>query len=278
MTHQPPQMPPAGSGAPLPPYPGAPVPPQNGSTPSAGFPHQGGGGSFVPQPPPLPPQRSRTGLILTVVLVVVVLLVGGGFLAFSMLGGGDEDTEAKQGQGQSQGSGQDQGKEGATAAVPKVVKSTAGELRYDAQATADLYPPEKRNPASYPELKGLAQVDSVYYPQDNRSVNLAVHTGSGTVSDPAQRVAAAFAPNAMAGKPKDFDLQDPTAKGAVLRCGISKGKGEYIPLCVWADRTSVGDVLGLGEATSPSLKKVDLKTLAQQTVDLRKAMRGGSGG
>lgn len=243
MTHQPPQMPPSGSGAPLPPYPGASVPPQNGSTPPAGFPNQGGGRSFVPQPPP--PQPRRTGLILTVVLVAVVLLVGGGFLAFSMLGGGDDDTEAKQGQGQSQ----DQGKEGATAAVPKVVKSTAGELRYDAQATADLYPPEKRNPASYPELKGLAQVDSVYYPQNNRSVNLAVHTGSGTVSDPAQRVAAAFAPNAMAGKPKDFDLQDPTARGPCCAAGYPRARASTSPCA--SGPTAPRSVMSSGWARPP---------------------------
>lgn len=35
---------------------------------------------------------------------------------------------------------------------------------------------------------------------------------------------------------------------------------------------------GLDGATSGSLKKIDLKTLAQQTSDLRKAMQGGSAG
>ncbi|MEU8785848.1 hypothetical protein [Streptomyces sp. NPDC048637] len=213
---------------------------------------------------------------MTVALIVVVLLAGGGFLAWSQLGGGGE-TEARQGQGQSQereqGQSQGQGQN-----VPEVVKSTPAELRYDAKATAQMYPPEKRDPSSYPELKGLAQTDSVYYPKDNRSVTLGVHTGAGTVSNPEQRVAAAFAPNAMAVAPKDFDLQEPDAEGAVLRCGISKGDGVYIPLCVWADSTSVGDVVGVGDATSRSLKKVDLKTLAQQTSDLRKAMRGDSAG
>lgn len=38
VTHQPPQMPQPGYGAPQPPYPGAPVPPQNGSTPPTGLP------------------------------------------------------------------------------------------------------------------------------------------------------------------------------------------------------------------------------------------------
>ncbi|MGY5126970.1 hypothetical protein [Streptomyces nigrescens] len=274
VTHQPPQMPQPGYGAPQPPYPGAPVPPQNGSTPPIGLPGHEGGAHFAPQPPPPPPHERRTGLILTAALVAVVLLVGGGFLAWSKLGGGD-DTEARQGQGQGQGKNTPKGAELAT---PKVVKSTPAELRYDAEATAQMYPPEKRDPSSYPELKGLAQVDSVYHPTNNPSVMLGVHTGAGTVSNPAQRVAAAFAPNAMAVAPKDFGLQDPDAKGAVLRCGISKGDGVYIPLCVWADSTSVGDVVGVGDASSSSLKKVDLKTLAQQTSDLRKAMRSGSAG
>ncbi|MGY4974617.1 hypothetical protein [Streptomyces sp. NEAU-S7GS2] len=279
-------MPQPGYGAPQPPYPGAPVPPHNGSTPSTGLPGYEGGAPFAPQPPPPPPQKGRTGLILTVVLVAVVLLAGGGFLAWSMLGGGN-DTEARQGQGQSQRQSQSQGQsqgqgentpEGAKLAIPEVVKSTPAELRYDAKATAQMYPPAKRDPSSYPELKGLAQVDSVYHPENNPSVILGVHTGGGTVSNAAQRVQEAFAPNEMAVAPKDFDLQDPDAKGAVLRCGISKGGGAYIPLCVWADSTSVGDVIGVGDASSSSLKKVDLKTLAQQTSDLRKAMRSGSAG
>ncbi|MDT0460293.1 hypothetical protein RM550_31995 [Streptomyces sp. DSM 41527] len=288
MTHQPPEMPPAGQGAPLPPYPGAPVPLQNGPTPQTGLPGQGGGG-FAPQPPP-PPRKPRTGLILTVVLVVVVLLAGGGFLVWSQLGGGD-DTETRKGQDQSQesrqgkgqGQSQDEGPgegtpQGKKPATPKSVKSGSAELRYDAKATARMFPPEKRNPASYPELKGLAPTDAVYRPQNDPSVMLSVHTGVGMVSDPAQRVRVAFAPNEMAVAAKDFDLQDAGAEGAVLRCGISKGDGVYIPLCVWADSTSVGDVIGLGDATTRSLKKVDLKTLAQQTRDLRKAMRGGSVG
>ncbi|SCK50712.1 hypothetical protein YWIDRAFT_07727 [Streptomyces sp. SceaMP-e96] len=37
-------------------------------------------------------------------------------------------------------------------------------------------------------------------------------------------------------------------------------------------------MIGVGDASSSSLKKVDLKTLAQQTSDLRKAMRSGSAG
>ncbi|WP_406481888.1 hypothetical protein [Streptomyces platensis] len=294
MTHQPPQTPPSGYGAPLPPYPGAPVAPLNGPTPPTGMPGQGGGPGFTP-PPPQPPRR-RTGLILTIVLVAVVLLAGGGYLAWSQLGGGD-DTEARQGQEQSQGGGQNQGGEesqeqgqsqgqgeGKTEnnskglATPKVVKSGPAALRYDAKATAAMYPPEKRKPALYPELKGLTQTDSVYLPQNPPSVTLGVHTGAGVVSDPAQRVKAAFGPNKMAVAPKDFDLQDPDAKGAVLRCGVADGGGDYIPLCVWADSTSVGDVTGLDGATSRSLKKIDLKTLAQQTSDLRKAMQGGSAG
>ncbi|MCX4635563.1 hypothetical protein QT196_34460 [Streptomyces sp. P9-2B-2] len=292
MTHQPPQTPPSGYGAPLPSYPGAPVAPQNGPTPPTGMPAQGGGPGFTPPPPP--PPRRRTGLILTIVLVAVVLLAGGGYLAWSQLGGGD-DTEARQGQeqsqggeqsqeqGQSQGKGQGQGKsEGENnskgLATPKVVKSGPAALRYDAKATAAMYPPEKRKPALYPELKGLTQTDSVYLPQNQPSVTLGVHTGAGVVSDPAQRVKAAFGPNKMAVAPKDFALRDPDAKGAVLRCGVADGGGDYIPLCVWADSTSVGDVTGLDGAVSRSLKKIDLKTLAQQTSDLRKAMQGGSAG
>ncbi|WP_432143758.1 hypothetical protein [Streptomyces sp. bgisy084] len=294
MTHQPPQTPPSGFGAPLPSYPGAPVAPQNGTTPPTGLPGQGGGPGFAPPPPP--PPRRRTGLILTVVLVAVVLLAGGGYLAWSQLGGGD-DTEARKGQRQSQGGeqsqereqnqgegqGEDQGQgesnpKGVKLTTPKVVKSGPAELRYDAKATAQMYPPEKRKPALYPELKGLIQTDAVYRPQNRPSVTLGVHTGAGAVSDPAQRVTAAFGPNSMAVAPKDFDLQDPDAKGAVLRCGVAEGGGDYVPLCVWADSTSVGDVLGVGEASTRSLKKIDLKTLAQQTRDLRKAMRGGSAG
>ncbi|GAO10290.1 hypothetical protein NCG97_05050 [Streptomyces lydicamycinicus] len=293
MTHQPPQTPPSGYGAPLPSYPGAPVAPQNGQTPPAGLPGQGGGPGFAPQPPP--PPRRRTGLILTLVLVAVVLLAGGGYLAWSQLGGGD-DTEARkgqeqsqggeqnqergqsqgQGQGQSQGQGDGEKPKGLT--TPKVVKSGSAELRYDAKTTAQMYPPEKRKPELYPEMKGLTQTDAVYRPQDKPSVTLGVHTGTGTVSDPAQRVKAAFGPNSMAVAPKDFALQDPDAKGAVLRCGVAQGGGNYVPLCVWADSTSVGDVVGVGTASTPSLKKIDLKTLAQQTSDLRKAMRGGSAG
>lgn len=159
-----------------------------------------------------------------------------------------------------------------------MVKSGPAELRYDAKATAQMYPPEKRKPALYPELTGLTQTDSVYLPQDKPSVTLGVHTGAGAVSDPAQRVKAAFGPNEMAVAPKDFDLQDPDAKGAVLRCGVADGGDNYVPLCVWADSTSVGDVTGVGGAASRSLKKIDLKTLAQQTSDLRKAMQGGSAG
>ncbi|WP_330479196.1 hypothetical protein OG301_33525 [Streptomyces platensis] len=285
MTHQPPQTPPSGYGAPLPSYPGAPVAPQNGPTPPTGLPGQGGGPGFAPPPP-----RRRTGLILTIVLVAVVLLAGGGCLAWSQLGGGD-DTEARQGQEQSQGGGQsqeqgqqqgqsqDQGEDNSKGmTTPKVVKSGPAELRYDAKATAQMYPPEKRKPALYPELKGLTQTDSVYLPQDRPSVTLGVHTGAGVVSDPAQRVEAAFGPNEMAVAPKDFDLQDPDAKGAVLRCGVADGGDNYVALCVWADSTSVGDVTGVGGAASRSLKKVDLKTLAQQTSDLRKAMQGGSAG
>ncbi|MFI1496532.1 hypothetical protein [Streptomyces platensis] len=287
MTHQPPQTPPSGYGGPLPSYPGAPVAPQHGPTPPTGLPGQGGGPSFAPPPPP--PPRRRTGLILTVVLVAVVLLAGGGYLAWSQLGGGD-DTEARKGQEQSQGGeqnqeqGQSQGQsqgEGENNSkglpTPKVVKSGSAELRYDAKTTAQMYPPEKRKPALYPELKGLTQTDAVYLPQNQPSVTLGVHTGAGTVSDPAQRVKAAFGPNSMAVAPKDFDLQDPDAKGAVLRCGVAQG-GDYVPLCVWADSTSVGDVVGVGGASSRSLKKIDLKTLAQQTSDLRKAMRSGSAG
>ncbi|MEU3992054.1 hypothetical protein AB0F24_27500 [Streptomyces platensis] len=283
MTHQPPQTPPSGYGAPLPSYPGAPVAPQNGPTAPTGLPGQGGGPGFAPPPP-----RRRTGLILTIVLVAVVLLAGGGCLAWSQLGGGD-DTEARQGQGQSQGGGQsqeqgqsqgqDQGENDSKGlTTPKVVKSGPAELRYDAKATAQMYPPEKRKPALYPELTGLTQTDSVYLPQDKPSVTLGVHTGAGVVSDPAQRVKAAFGPNEMAVAPKDFDLQDPDAKGAVLRCGVADGGDNYVPLCVWADSTSVGDVTGVGGAASRSLKKIDLKTLAQQTSDLRKAMQGGSAG
>ncbi|WP_327223529.1 hypothetical protein OG229_05545 [Streptomyces platensis] len=285
MTHQPPQTPPSGYGAPLPSYPGAPVAPQNGPTPPTGLPGQGGGPGFAPPPP-----RRRTGLILTIVLVAVVLLAGGGCLAWSQLGGGD-DTEARQGQEQSQGGGQsqeqgqqqgqsqDQGEDNSKGmTTPKVVKSGPAELRYDAKATAQMYPPEKRKPALYPELTGLTQTDSVYLPQDRPSVTLGVHTGAGVVSDPAQRVKAAFGPNEMAVAPKDFDLQDPDAKGAVLRCGVADGGDNYVPLCVWADSTSVGDVTGVGGAASRSLKKIDLKTLAQQTSDLRKAMQGGSAG
>ncbi|MEU8684485.1 hypothetical protein [Streptomyces sp. NPDC048611] len=277
MTHQPPQMPPPGPGAPLPPYPGAPVPPQNGPTPPTGLPGQGGGAGFAPPPPP--PRKPRTGLIVTVVLVVVVLLAGGGFLVWSQLGGGD-DAEARQGQGQSQGEGgAGQGTpQGEKPAAPKVVKSAGTELRYDAELTKMMYTPDKLAPAKYPELKGLTRTDRVYRPANNPSVNLGVHTGAGTVSDPAQRVRAAFAPNDMAVAPKDFDVQDAGAKGAILRCGISQGDGFYIPLCVWADSTSVVDVIGVGDATTRSLKKVDLKTLAQQTRDLRKAMHGGSAG
>ncbi|MFE1172333.1 hypothetical protein [Streptomyces sp. NPDC058773] len=278
VTHQPPQTPQSGYGAPLPPYPGAPVPPQHGATPPNGQPGPAGGAGFAPPPPP--PPRQRTGLILTVVLAVVVLLAGGGYLLWSQLGGGD-DTEARQGQQQSQEGEQGQGRngsKGAALAIPKVVKSAPAELRYDAKSTSQMFPPEKRKPASFPELKGLAQADSVYHPGNNPEVMLTVHTGGGTVADPAQRVVAALAPNQMAVGPKDFGLQDPGAKGGVLRCGISKGDGIYIPLCVWADSTSVGDVVGVGDASSPSLKKVDLKTLAQQTRDLRKAMQGGSAG
>ncbi|MEU5210157.1 hypothetical protein [Streptomyces sp. NPDC020742] len=263
MTHQPPQMPQQGYGTPHPPYPGTPVPPQNGSTPPTGLPHPGGVG-FAPQPP-APPTR-RTGLIVAVVLVVVVLLAGGGFLVWSMLGGGG-NTEAG---GNTSTAG--------TLPTPMVVKSTPVDLRYDAKATALKYPPEKRNPATYPEFKGLTQVDSVYHPKNNDGVILGVHTATGTVSDPAQRVQTAFAPNDMAVAPKDFSLHDPAAKGAVLRCGISQGDGFYVPLCVWADSTSVGDVTGVGDASSRSLEKIDLKALAQQASDLRKAMRSGSAG
>ncbi|MEU9112194.1 hypothetical protein AB0D04_10440 [Streptomyces sp. NPDC048483] len=233
---------------------------------------------------------------MTIVLVVVALLAGGGILAWSKLSGGD-DAEPRQGQAQSQEREQDQGQDqgqdqdqdqgqdqgqntskGVKLTTPKVVKSTPVELRYDAKATAQMYPPEKRNPSLYPEFKGLAQTDSAYHPKNNDSVMLGVHTGAGTVSSPAQRVTAAFGPNEMAVAPKNFALQDPDAKGAILRCGISKSDGVYIPICIWADSTSVGDVLGVGDAASRSLKKVDLKTLAQQTSDLRKAMRSGSAG
>ncbi|MFE3881405.1 hypothetical protein ACFXPQ_00485 [Streptomyces lydicus] len=194
-----------------------------------------------------------------------------------------QEQSQESGQGEGQGRSQDEGQgegmpQGKKPAAPKAVKSGSAELRYDAKATARMFPPEKRNPASYPELKGLAPTDAVYRPQNNPSVMLSVHTGLGTVSDPAQWVRTAFAPNEMAVAAKDFDIQDAGAKGAVLRCGISQGDGVYIPLCVWADSTSVGDVIGLGDATTHSLKKADLKTFAQQTRDLRKAMLGGSAG
>lgn len=147
-------------------------------------------------------------------------------------------------------------------AIPEVVKSTpASNFATTRRPPRRCTHAAKRDPSSYPELKGLAQADSVYHPKNNPSVILGVHTGGGTVSNAAQRVQEAFAPNEMAVAPKDFDLQDPDAKGAVLRCGISKGGGSYIPLCVWADSTSVGDVVGVGDASSSSLKKVDLKTL-----------------
>ncbi|MYT18066.1 MULTISPECIES: hypothetical protein [unclassified Streptomyces] len=169
--------------------------------------------------------------------MAVVLLAGGGFLAWSMLGGGN-DAEARQGQGQSQrqSQGQSQGQgentpEGAKLAIPEVVKSTPAELRYDAKATAQMYPPAKRDPSSYPELKGLAQVDSVYHPENNPSVILGVHTGGGTVSNAAQRVQEAFAPNEMAVAPKDFDLQDPTRREPSCAAGSPRAAAPISP-CV----------------------------------------------
>ncbi|MFJ8670515.1 hypothetical protein [Streptomyces sp. NPDC093589] len=259
MTQQPPRPPHMPQTRQTPPIPHAPQAPPpgpaspHGQVPPNGLPAYGGG--FSPQPP-APPKR-RSGLILAAVAVAVALLAGAGYLAWSQLGA-KADSAASGG-----------------LSTPASVKSASGALRYDKEATARMYPASKRDAADYPELKGLTQTDSVYVPTGGSAGPLAVHTGAGSVSDPAQRVKDAFAPNTMSKEPKDFALKDPGAPGSLLRCGVVTAGGDHIGLCVWADSTSVGDVIPVGEpAASPA--KVDLDALARRARDLRKAMRGGS--
>lgn len=276
MTHQP-QMPQPGHGAPRQPNPGIPAQPPSPPIPGYGLPGRAGGNS-APQPPT--PPRRRTALITTVALAVVTVLIGGGYLAWSKLSDG-ENAEAKdkqrQKQGQSQGRASDRAGEQRQpgprqSSIPELVKSAPDDLLYDAKATAAMFPASKRNPASYPEFKNLTQIDSIYRPKTNWSIILGVHVATGKVSDPAQRIETAFSPNEMAIKPKDYTLKGTGAGKAVLRCGVVKDDTTHVPMCVWADNTTVGDVLGLGTATSPTLQQVDLDTLAQQTNDLRNAI------
>ncbi|MFH8570856.1 hypothetical protein [Streptomyces sp. NPDC017993] len=214
----------------------------------------------APQPPAPSGPRGRTGIIVAVVAAVV--LITGGIAAWWLLGSEESPRDDAAAHGLS---------------APKVVKSAATELLYDKNATEQLYPVAKQDASKYPEFKGLTQVDSVYVPKDAPDGRLAVHTAAGPVSDPARRIEAAFAPNRMATEPKTFRLPSGGARDGLLRCGVAAGDGDYLPLCVWADNSSVGEVLLLGEAPN-SLKKVDLDAYAQRAGDLYRAMRGGSAG
>ncbi|MFG2893086.1 hypothetical protein [Streptomyces sp. NPDC048248] len=239
MSHQPPQTPPYGQ-------------PQ----PPTGMPLHGS----APQPPAPGGPRGRPGIIVAVVAVVV--LITGGLVAWWLLGSEESPRDGAAARGLS---------------APKVVKSAATDLLYDKNATQQLYPAAKQDASKYPEFKGLTQVDSVYVPKDAPADRLAVHTAAGAVSDPAQRIEAAFGPNRMAAGPKTFSLPSAEARDGLLRCGVVAGDGDYLPLCVWADSGSVGEVLPLGEAPT-SLRKVDLNAFAHRAGDFYRAMRGGSAG
>ncbi|MDH6125152.1 hypothetical protein [Kitasatospora sp. GP82] len=254
-----PQQPPQYGQPPAPPQYGAPQqPPQYGypqQPPAAqpyGAPQQPQYGQAQPQfgyqQQPTPPQKSNTGVIVGVVVGVLVL-AGGGLGAYALMGG-------KSGGGGLGGGGGGGG-------------STAGQYKLSAPASLPggyIQKSAKDAPGDPSKTgHGFTKVDGALFAMYSKGADstdmISVGGSYGTIPDPASVIAETSTEMTSNGKLTwktplaAVDAKDSKDAGGKLSCGVATSSGIDIPVCVWANHSTLGSVtfthMSLTGATRP---------------------------
>ncbi|WP_354640388.1 hypothetical protein [Kitasatospora camelliae] len=232
---QPPQF-----GAPQPGY-GQPQPPQFGAPQPQGYGYPPPGPQFgapqAPVPPqgvpygapggyPPPPQKSKAGLVVGLVVGAVVL-IGGGVAVVSLMGGGG-------------GAG----------------SSTAGKYKLaPPQSLSGGYTQKsvKDTPVDNDQAKALGgKVDGSLSAQYQKTTTDMISVGGswGTFDDPDAVIKVVSEKMKSTGGKElswktqlaDVDAKDPNDGGGKMQCG-TLGDGKFsLPICVWANHSTVGSV------------------------------------
>lgn len=214
-------------------YPTQPIPPQPG--PYGQQPQQGFGGY-----PPQPPAGKKKTAWIVVAAVLVVAAIGGG--AFALLRGGDDSGTA----------GSDDGR--------KYKLTTPQTVAGDYQLKEPLDDDSK---AAVKNLPGIADPQPAGGSYADSTKKKMLFRGSwGTVANPSQMVDALFIAGTkditkggdaeLVGKPEKVTPAGLDG-GAVMKCQMvrfkapatstSAVKSAEVPLCIWADRSTVAMVM-----------------------------------
>ncbi|MBT2385680.1 hypothetical protein [Streptomyces sp. ISL-11] len=275
-------------------------PPQPPAPPYGAPPQQPGGWGAYPPPPPAPPQGGGKGKAIGIAVGAVVV-VGALVAGAVVIMGGDKDKE--KGGGAKAGASASASPRTSTPSPTPAVKRyklvtpetvISGEYKKDGSGssfeTKDLND-LKMLGMTNPESTAAAYKSGG---EDKRSQKLLRFTGAwgDDVRDPEALVDGLFK-NTAASAAKDTDPEsktefegspqrmNPDGLGdAVMKCQVAKfgsrdssEKALKMPLCVWADKNTVGTVFALDASMIVSGQDLSLEEAANRSAKLRQDVR-----
>ncbi|TDC23059.1 hypothetical protein E1265_13890 [Streptomyces sp. 8K308] len=268
---QPPQQPqyPGAYGQQPPPPPGQPGQPDYGQQPPYGAPSSGGG------------RKNRTGLIVVAVVVALAVIGGGAFL----LVGGDDSEDGSGGDGTRYELALPETTGDFTLAAPA---SSTEDISEEELAAAGMAEAEGTT-GTYlggitpEELAGMQDLSEL----GDRVINSMLVVGMwGAVEDPEAAVDALLAYGAsegvadqggaeltLIGEPQEMNPEG--LDGAVMKCQQGSGvepttnQTIQIPLCVWADDSTVGMAAVQRQNATGATVETPLEEVAQYTAQVR---------
>ncbi|MFC0848349.1 hypothetical protein ACFH04_32265 [Streptomyces noboritoensis] len=256
---QPPQQP---YGQPQPGY-GYPQQPPQGVPPQQGYgypaqqPQYGQQPPYgAPMPPPPAPAKKKTGLIVTAVVVAVAVIGGGVWFATKGGGAGNGDVSAS------------------TKGYKLVAPESVGEYKSSGSSSDKTMSDKEKKEAEAAGIKGPTEVGRSYKTAGDASNPLAskrlIFDGYyGDVSDPSKTLDAMFAKLQESSNEDKKSGKDDTKvelvgspkavkpagfSGALMKCqnvkvtDTKKSKSFEVPVCIWADYSTVGIVEAIDTA------------------------------
>ncbi|MGK4583306.1 hypothetical protein [Kitasatospora sp. HPMI-4] len=225
-----PQQPPQYGAPQQPPQYGAPQPPQYGQQPPYGAPPQ----QFGYQQP-APQKKSNTGLIVGLVIGAVVL-VGGGLGAYALMGG------------KNSGGGGGLLSGGGSSAEGRYKLSAPASLPggYIQKSATDAPADPSKSPQGFSSVDGA--MFAMYNKEGSATDMISVGGSWGKIPDPAAVITATSSQMTSTGKMTwktpltEVDAKDGKDTGGKLSCGVLSSSGVEVPVCVWANHSTLGSV------------------------------------
>ncbi|MFJ4711713.1 hypothetical protein [Streptomyces sp. NPDC088785] len=225
-----------------------------------------------PPPPPAGGGGKKVGLIIGAVAVVAAIGVG----AYFVLGGSDGGSASVS----------DDGAHKLTAPATVLSEYQKDAASGDGFSASDMRDAEKDGLKNGKPVGGSYKAGGTSDPLAGKMLQF--QGAYGEVEDPGKLVTGMFdkASLGSAGDDKATLVGDPSdysTDGYVMKCqelkmdgsaaGSTSGKAVHMPVCIWADNSTVAMVLPMTISDMMSGKAADLKSAADLAVKLRKEVR-----